>query len=262
MSQLSKPDCSSAPDAMALPIQLSLEYSRPKYVAPAVAAVAAHKAGVMASSAALSGDARPPGGSDVSRLPAPHSVAAQRRRVARARHAARPPGGVLCRPTNTRARMFLRGQRVANSLPNNYRAAYRDPEGPGIDRTLFNDKGRHETPVFVFTPVLRKTDFLPTDKARIKKPESLKYRARYGTNGEVHNSIRDILGPDVNPGFTVVPYFPINRGNPVEIAELYQNARGSVLFQYDPNSDGKGKRRWRVLLEDTLRFKDLPALTT
>ncbi len=81
-------------------------------------------------------------------------------------------------------------------------------------------------------------------------------------NGEVHNTIRDILGPDVNLGFTVVPYFPLNRGNPAEIADLYTNARGSVLFQYDPNSDGEGKRRWRVLLEDTLRFKDLPALTT
>lgn len=58
------------------------------------------------------------------------------------------------------------------------------------------------------------------------------------------------------------PYFPINRGDDVEMEDLYENARGSVLFQYDPNRDGEGKRRWRILLENTLRFKDLRALTT
>ncbi len=162
---------------------------------------------------------------------------------------------------NQRVLMFLRGQAVTNPLPNGYPRPYRPPQGPGIDKTLFNDKSKSETNVFVFTPVDPfKLDYRTkkTLKDGIKK-ENLKYPARYGTDGEVHTTIRDILGPDIFPRYTVVPYLPLNRSDPVEDAQLGTNARGSVLFQYDPDSDGEGQRRWRALLEDTFRVKSVPA---
>ncbi|KAK3896435.1 hypothetical protein C8A05DRAFT_20589 [Staphylotrichum tortipilum] len=152
---------------------------------------------------------------------------------------------------NQRVLMFLRGQAVTNPLPNGYPRPYRPPQGPGIDKTLFNDKSTFETNIYVFTPTTIKED--------IQKPENLKYPARYGTNGEVHTTICDILGPDIFPRFTVVPYLPLNMSDPVEEAQLGTDERGSVLFQYDPDSDGKGQRRWRVLLENTFKVKNVPA---
>jgi len=30
------------------------------------------------------------------------------------------------------------------------------------------------------------------------------------------------------------------------------------LFQYDPNSDGKGKKAWRLFIEGRVMYKDIP----
>ena len=157
---------------------------------------------------------------------------------------------------NQRVLMFLRGQTVTDPLPNGWRP-YVQPEGPGIDKTLFNNKATDQTQVFVITPVLPNTD-----KRDMDNDQYLKYKLRYGPGGEVHDTIRDILGPDINPRYQAKGYLPLNMADDAQRALIYTNARGSVLFQYDSNSDGEGKRRWRLLVEDRgLIYKNLPALT-
>jgi hypothetical protein len=127
---------------------------------------------------------------------------------------------------NQRVLMFLRGQTVTNPLPNGYPSAYVAPEGPGIDKSLFDNQDTDQTQVFIFTPVK-----YGTAKSNLNRDESLKYEHRYGPKGEVRDTILDILGPNARPRFIMVPYVPLNTGNAAEAAQLYTNSKGSVLFQ-------------------------------
>ncbi|KAK4447781.1 hypothetical protein QBC34DRAFT_449960 [Podospora aff. communis PSN243] len=137
---------------------------------------------------------------------------------------------------NQRVLMFLRGQTVTNPVPNGYKD-YVTPEGAGINPNLFNDRATDQTEVFVFTPVK-----YGTAKPDINKASSLKYEERYGSKGEVKDTIAHILG-DKRPRYTVVPYVPLNTAVDSERKQLGKNSRGSVLFQYDPNYDGNGNRK-------------------
>ncbi|OAA61964.1 hypothetical protein SPI_04823 [Niveomyces insectorum RCEF 264] len=128
---------------------------------------------------------------------------------------------------NQRVLMFLRGEPVTNPLPNGYRD-YIAPTGPGIDASLFGNQRSDQTQIFVFTPLLPGTN-------------TLKYQARYGNGGEAVSTVANILG--VRPRAIIVPYRPLNTGEAAEAAVLGTNALGTVLFQYDPNSDGQDRRR-------------------
>ncbi|KAK4194710.1 hypothetical protein QBC40DRAFT_318421 [Triangularia verruculosa] len=155
---------------------------------------------------------------------------------------------------NQRVLMFLRGQTVTNPVPNGYKD-YVKPTGPGINPNLFNNRDTDQTEVFIYTPVK-----YGTRKQDMNKVSNLKYLERYGPNGEVRDTIADILG-DSRPRITMVPYMPLNTNIPAEAAQMGTNARGSILFQYDPNADGNGRRRWRLLIEDKFYYNkgDLPA---
>jgi hypothetical protein len=151
---------------------------------------------------------------------------------------------------NQRVLMFLRGQPVTSPLPNGY-IDYIAPTGPGIDADLFNIKATDQTTVYIFTPV--KTG---TVKADMNNANSLKYNERYGANGEVRNTIAAIFG-DSRPRVTIVPYMPLNTNDPVQAAQFGTDARGNVLFQYDPNSDGNGKKAWRLFIEARVDYKNI-----
>jgi len=58
----------------------------------------------------------------------------------------------------------------------------------------------------------------------------LKYKERYGDEGEVRDLIADIFG-DGGPRITVVPYIPLNTRDQVQAAQLGTDARGVALFQ-------------------------------
>lgn len=146
--------------------------------------------------------------------------------------------------------MFLRGQSVTNPLPNGYKD-YIAPTGPGINADLFNNKATDQTTVFIFTPVKA-----GTAKADINNANSLKYKERYGADGEVRNTIAAIFG-DSRPRVTIVPYMPLNTDDPVQAAQFGTDARGNVLFQYDPDSDGKGKKAWRLFIEARIFYKNI-----
>ncbi|KFZ02498.1 hypothetical protein V500_00164 [Pseudogymnoascus sp. VKM F-4518 (FW-2643)] len=139
---------------------------------------------------------------------------------------------------------FLKGETVDNPVPNGWND-YVAPTGPGIDVNLFNNGRTDQTSVYVFTPC--KYGERKPSKACIKFPN------RYGEYGEVHKTIAGIF--DVrNPRWALVPYVPLNTEDPEESELLGTNNRGAVLFQYDPNSDGKGKKAWRLFLEKRFQY--------
>ncbi|KAL5313152.1 hypothetical protein ACEPPN_018885 [Leptodophora sp. 'Broadleaf-Isolate-01'] len=134
---------------------------------------------------------------------------------------------------NQRVLMFLRGQTVTNPLPNGYKD-YQKPKGPGIDASLFNDGRSDSTTLYIYTPLW--------------DPYHLKYEERYGSTCEVVQTITDILGGE-RPHVVVTPYMPLDTDDPVQEAQLGENGRGAALFQYDPSSDGKGRKQWRIFME-------------
>ena len=63
--------------------------------------------------------------------------------------------------------------------------------------------------------------------------------------------IKDQLGgkkPSFVPPYKYVTLDPDNV--PADEKKMYETIRGTALFQYDPDSDGKGKRAWRLWFED------------
>ncbi|PVH73017.1 hypothetical protein DL98DRAFT_59479 [Cadophora sp. DSE1049] len=149
-----------------------------------------------------------------------------------------------------RVLMFLRGQQVSNPLPSGYKD-YISPDGPGIDANLFNNGATDQTHVYIFTPVK-----YGAARGDLNNPNSLKYAARYGAGGEVVNTIADIFGV-TRPRVTIVPYIPLNTNDPAQGAQLGKDARGTVLFQYDPDSDGNGKKAWRLFMEARMVYKTI-----
>ncbi|RYC59656.1 hypothetical protein CHU98_g6558 [Xylaria longipes] len=147
-----------------------------------------------------------------------------------------------------RVLMFLKGDQVSNPAPNGYKD-YIAPRGPGIDTNLYNNKRTDQTTVFIFTPCKPEYD-TPSEGC-------LKYPNRYGRNGEVVKTIGEIFGVR-RPKVALVPYVPLNTNDPRQSAELGTNNRGAALFQYDPNSDGNGKKAWRLFLEKRFDYLEVP----
>ena len=135
---------------------------------------------------------------------------------------------------------------MTNPLPNNH-ADYVAPTGPGIDVSMFNNKATDQTQVWIFTPSTREK------RTEIKDLQFLRYRNYYGPDGDVYKTIADIFASR-KPRVVQVPYIPLDTNNPAQSALLGTNSRGVVLFQYDPNSDGNGKRAWRLFMEDRVEY--------
>lgn len=140
---------------------------------------------------------------------------------------------------------FLKGETVTNPSLNGWHD-YIAPNGPGIDVNLFNNKRTDETTIYVFTPCI-----LGIAKA---SENCMKYPNRYEKNSEVHKAIGSIFRVR-NPTYMLFPYvLPISEA---EANKLGEDSRGAVLFQYDPNSDGKGKKAWRLFMEATFKYKEV-----
>ena len=67
----------------------------------------------------------------------------------------------------------------------------------------------------------------------------------------ISDAIKDQLGgkkPSFVPPYKYVTLDPDNV--PADEKKMYETMRGTALFQYNPDSDGKGKRAWRLWFED------------
>lgn len=65
---------------------------------------------------------------------------------------------------------------------------------------------------------------------------------------EILPTLQKVLGFRKKP--IVYGYVRLWTQKPAEEIELETTHRGNVLFQYDPDSDGQGTRRWRLFIED------------
>jgi hypothetical protein len=111
---------------------------------------------------------------------------------------------------------------------------YVPPNTPGINADLFNNGRSDKATFYIFTSVLYGT---------AKTLSNLKYPNRYGAGGEVLATITTILG--AQPEEVVVPYISLNTDDQAQSITLGPTSRGFVLFQYDPDSNGKGQAAWR-----------------
>lgn len=112
---------------------------------------------------------------------------------------------------------------------------YVPPIGDSIDPNLFNKGKEDETQVFIMTPIKFDTDQADQDLL-------------YDTHvKEIQKAINDHL--DFEPKVTVYGYKRLNYNDPADHRLIHRTRRGFALFQYDPNSDKKGGKAWRVFLE-------------
>jgi hypothetical protein len=136
----------------------------------------------------------------------------------------------------------LRGQPVNNPAPSSYRA-YIPPIGPGIDASLFNADS-DETYLYIMTPIAR--------NIKDEKSKLLEYPIRARA---IATAVKRHIGK--TPETVESPYLRLNYNLPEEEALENRSRRGMALFQYDPNSDGNGKRAYRLFLEEKFRDMEL-----
>ena len=125
-----------------------------------------------------------------------------------------------------------------NPAPSTYKP-YIPPSGPKIDPSLF-DQDSDETQLLIMTPV---ADGQVAGSLKIKYPTRI---------SAIETAIRRILNR--RPRNIRYNYQRLNYDAPADSSLINESRRGMCLFQYDPNSDGKKKRAWRLFYED--RFMD------
>jgi hypothetical protein len=119
--------------------------------------------------------------------------------------------------------------------------AYITPDGPSPDPNLFNGPN-DETKLFISTPIKDLKD--PVSQAPHLTDRDIKYPLRVSA---IQTEFRRLLGK--TPETFRVWYIRLNYNIPEEKALENKSNRGMHLFQYDPNSDNKGTRAWRLFNE-------------
>ncbi|KAM4063695.1 hypothetical protein HRG_006819 [Hirsutella rhossiliensis] len=117
---------------------------------------------------------------------------------------------------------------------NNVIKPYVRPDGPGIDPDLFN-RDDDETTLYIMTP----SSLGKSKDKGARNPTRVK---------EMSNKVKEILGRE--PRKAEIIYEAFNWIIPAEAAQVNLSHRGMCLFQYDPNSNGKGQKAWRLFNED------------
>jgi len=121
---------------------------------------------------------------------------------------------------------------------------YIPPSGPGIDPARFGSSRGQRTLLFMMVPTVR---------GATSNQDALRYPQRVGS---MRNAINNLLNRA--PGYTEHKYVALNPDNvPGDEEKMWTSLRGTVLFQYDPNSNGNGKRAWRLWMEDRFTSAEL-----
>lgn len=128
---------------------------------------------------------------------------------------------------------FLKGVEVTNPAMNE-RSGYFQPVGPGITADYYENR-LDNTIAYSFTPI-------PDDETA--GSQNLLYENR--VTKLIVPTLTGILNVR-KPKVIVVPYERVSFD---EEDELDTTQRGKVLFQFDPNSDNKGRRAWRLFMEN------------
>ncbi|KAI1120476.1 hypothetical protein F5Y10DRAFT_289646 [Nemania abortiva] len=140
---------------------------------------------------------------------------------------------------------FIRGETV--DVPAAGEGDYLPPSGPSPNAKFFNKLDTDETTLVIFTPLKDGAEY---------SLENIHFKNHYGPEGELVKAFKTLLG--ATPKIEVIPYRAVDLNTEGELLDT--TARGHVVFQYDPNSDGNGKKAWRCFLESRFAYKDLSAI--
>lgn len=120
------------------------------------------------------------------------------------------------------------------NIPNNQPSyPYVEPVGPKLDKGLYP---RDTTRCFIMTPL---DPFEPPKRNVLMYPNRMK---------ETIKRISDVLG--YKPTIYGIPYTPRKATDPNHVDYM-----GKALFQYDPNSNKRGTKAYRIFFEK--RFIDV-----
>jgi hypothetical protein len=140
---------------------------------------------------------------------------------------------------------FIRGEAVSKPTPGYKPYITPTADGGAIKPDLFNGAD-DETMLFISTPIAEGASI------SARRPK-LKYEKRVG---EMEKAFKSVIGK--TPQIFRVPYQRLNYNDPADEAIVNKANRGMHLFQYDPSSDGKGKRSWRLFNEARYKVHNLP----
>jgi hypothetical protein len=141
---------------------------------------------------------------------------------------------------------FIRGDPVGAKPVPGYKP-YIQPttDGGPLNPDLFNDND-DETMLFISAPV-----------AQGERAESKRAKLKYPTRVDaMAKEFKRKIGRE--PQVFIVPYKRLDYNDPAEKAMRDISNRGMHLFQYDPSSDGNGKRSWRLFNEARYKVHNLP----
>ena len=125
---------------------------------------------------------------------------------------------------------FIRGNPVTEPSPREY-YPYIRPLGDSVNPDLFrNVNGRDRPELFIMSPAYDGPAYYP------------------GQIKAIQDTMISIIGRDL---VVQEPYLykPLSEDLPSEAAQITNNAKGFALFQYDPDSDGRGLKGWRLFYE-------------
>lgn len=124
--------------------------------------------------------------------------------------------------------------RRENPTGSNPEKIYIPPQGPGINDQFFTTDRSERTQLFMMIPTVKATP----RTGRLRYPNHVK---------AMHDTIDAHIGKKL--AFTEVKYSALDPDGP-DGNLMWEDLRGTALFQYDPDSDGNGKRAWRMWLEE------------
>jgi hypothetical protein len=148
---------------------------------------------------------------------------------------------------------FIKGREVTNpaASPITQNEPWRldDPEkkndfkvyiqltGPGVDPDVFESESGQRVALHIMAPTSR--DATSND-----------FPLRYPKHvASIIDAFKIQLGGK-RPAIYTSEYVTLDPDNvPADERKMYETTRGTALFQYDPDSDGRGKRAWRLWFE-------------
>jgi hypothetical protein len=124
---------------------------------------------------------------------------------------------------------------------------YIAPSGPHVDPNVFTGEREQRTSLHIMTPAVR-------DAASNESP------ARYANHvASIVDAIRVQMGgkrAHYRKSYNYVTLDP-DGGRGGDARLMFDSTRGTALFQYDPDSDGRSKKAWRLWFEDEFTAVDL-----
>ncbi|KAK5127398.1 hypothetical protein LTR85_006737 [Meristemomyces frigidus] len=124
---------------------------------------------------------------------------------------------------------------------------YITPDGQGLDPRLFN-RASDQPIAYIMTPL----KWIHRDEARANGRRTTMLNIRYPRKINQLRSMLEELLPGLKSRIQVFGYAALDYSRADEAAQVDTNERGMTLFQYDPKSDGKSQKAFRLFYQQML----------